>query len=442
MKPFKHLISAGLALSLLLAACAPIVSPENPPAPYPTEPTVPGQNASGDVLTGTLPYEPNPVVAEADITALSNASNAFALGLYHQLSGTQGNLFYSPYSIFQALMMTYAGAAGVTAEQMSAALYLPITDVSVHATMNALNASLLKQQQAADPSAQPLILTIANALWGQAGFSFDQAFLDTLSANYAAGLRLVDFSKPEEARALINTWVAAQTNDKIRDLIPAGVLDEMTRLVLTNAVYFKGAWRSQFDTQATRNEPFYNADGVATDVAMMHQYLTTGAIQNGNLTAIRLPYENGDCAMIILMPTQGSLTEFETGLSVQSLTDVMSQLNSSSASVNLGLPKFTFDASFSLSDMLKSLGMPNAFDPTLADFSGMTAADKLFIQDVLHKAYVDVNEEGTEAAAATAVIVGTTSMPSEVLEITFDHPFVFAIECQGTLLFLGRVAQP
>lgn len=440
MKPFKHLISAGLALSLLLAACAPIVSPENPPAPYPTEPTVPGQNASGDVLTGTLPYEPNPVVAEADITALSNASNAFALGLYHQLSGTQGNLFYSPYSIFQALMMTYAGAAGMTAEQMKQALAVELPDSEIHAALNTLN---LKLGQDSEFNGKPAFaFNVANQLWGQKGFVLSEQFLNTLSAYYNADLKAVDFADSENARALINLWVAAQTNDRIKDLIPAGVLNALTRLVLTNAVYFKAAWMNQFDPALTSQGAFSLPDGSSAEVPMMHAERTMRAYVDEGLKAVELPYEGGTYSMVLLMPAQGSLPEFEKSLDAERFEAILNEL--SGAAVTLSMPKFKLESAFGLSDAMKALGMVDAFEPGSADFSGMEATRSLYISDLLHKAYVDVNEEGTEAAAATAVVVGQTSMPAESYVIDFDHPFLFFIRNiqTNTILFMGRLADP
>lgn len=456
-------LALTLTLSVLLGACTPAANPitpdypagetpseesptEQPQAPtenpYPVNPTEP----AGAVMdaAGTVPYDANPAVDEAQITTLTTASLEFAVDLYRALSqnNADGNLFYSPYSIFQALLMTSAGARGQTAAQMANVLHVSGNSDEVHQLMNALNLKLSAGTDTGANGTQPLELTIANALWGQKDFAFEEAFLNTLSANYNAGLKLIDFSDPEQARQLINAWVAAQTNDRIRDLIPQGVLNEMTRLVLTNAVYFKARWAAPFDPAMTKEEIFYALSGAETPALMMHGNLSTGALQTDAFQAVRLPYEGGSYAMILIMPTKGDLAAFESSLSGDSLEAIISQLSSSRANVSLAMPKFEFESSFGLGETLAVLGMSDAFDPQLADFSGMRAEKDLYLQSVVHKAFVKVDENGTEAAAATAVAVGMTSMPTESYDLRFDHPFMVVIEGQGTILFMGRVAQP
>ena len=440
MKILRTLLSFGLAAAMLLTACAPLVEPPEEPAP--TKPVETPQEPAPEIseYSGKDAYITNPQVDAQAVLAAATANNAFALALYRQLAGNEGDLFYSPYSIYTALMMAYAGAAGETAAQMEQALAIELPGSDVHAALNALNLTLLNNSQF---DGKPVFsFNVANQLWGQKDFAFNEQFLNTLSANYNADLKTVDFNDSENARALINLWVAAQTNDKIKDLIPAGVLDALTRLVLTNAVYFKAAWMNQFDPSKTALGSFTLADGSQVDVPMMHAQRSMQAFVNEGLEVVELPYEGGMYSMVLVMPAQGSLADFEASLDADRLNEILGLL--STASVTLSMPKFKLESSFGLSDAMKTLGMTDAFTPGIADFSGMEDTRSLYISDLLHKAYVDVNEEGTEAAAATAVVVGMTSMPAESYTISFDHPFLFLIRDiqTNTILFMGRLADP
>ena len=440
MKILRTLLCFGLAAAMLLTACAPLA--EVPEEPAPTKPVETPQEPAPEIseYSGKDAYITNPQVDAQAVLAAANANNAFALALYRQLAGNEGDLFYSPYSIYTALMMANAGAAGETAAQMEQALAIELPGSDVHAALNALNLTLLNNSQF---DGKPVFsFNVANQLWGQKDFAFNEQFLNTLSANYNADLKTVDFSDSENARALINLWVAAQTNDKIKDLIPAGVLDALTRLVLTNAVYFKAAWMNQFDPSKTALGNFTLADGSQVDVPMMHAQRSMQAFVNEGLEVVELPYEGGMYSMVLVMPAQGSLAEFEASLDADRLDAVLGSL--STASVTLSMPKFKLESSFGLSEAMKTLGMTDAFTPGIADFSGMEDTRSLYISDLLHKAYVDVNEEGTEAAAATAVVVGMTSMPAENYTISFDHPFLFLIRDiqTNTILFMGRLADP
>ena len=440
MKILRTLLSFGLAAAMLLTACAPLVEPPEEPAP--TKPVETPQEPAAEIseYSGKVAYITNPQVDAQAVLAAATANNAFALALYRQLSGNEGDLFYSPYSIYTALMMAYAGAAGKTAEQMKQTLAVELPESEAHAALNALNLTLLKNSQF---DGKPVFsFNVANQLWGQKDFAFNEQFLNTLSANYNADLKTVDFSDSENARALINLWVAAQTNDKIKDLIPAGVLDALTRLVLTNAVYFKAAWMNQFDPSKTALGNFTLADGSQVEVPMMHAQRSMQAFVNEGLEVVELPYEGGMYSMVLVMPAQGSLADFEASLDADRLNEILGSL--STASVTLSMPKFKLESSFGLSETMKTLGMTDAFTPGIADFSGMEDTRSLYISDLLHKAYVDVNEEGTEAAAATAVVVGMTSMPAESYTISFDHPFLFLIRDiqTNTILFMGRLADP
>ena len=437
MKTLQTILSLGVIAAFLLAGCSP--AGQSPEPTQPEEPTQPSAEAQD--LIGEVAYNLNPQASLDQIQALADAHNAFALDLYKQLAGEGENIFYSPYSIYMALLMTYAGAAGDTASQMESTLHLPYSQEEVHAVMNALNLQLKANSIVDDKPA--FTLNIVNQLWGQAGYAFLPEFLNTLSQNYNAGLKTVDFAAdPEAARELINLWVEAQTNEKIRDLIPEGALNELTRLVITNAVYFKAAWLSPFDPANTKNGSFTLLDGTQVEVPMMHQSSSMRAYVSQDVQAVELPYEGGTYSMVALMPTAGSLDTFEQSLTAESLQGILNQLER--ASVTLSMPKFKFDAAFALNDALEGMGMTDAFDPMKANFSRMDGTTSLYISSALHKAFVDVNEEGTEAAAATAVAIGLTSAPGQSYTIMLDHPFLFLIRdnATGTLLFVGRMADP
>lgn len=457
MKKSRLLIAAILVLSIVLSACGPTdpnvpsqpddnypvepADPNNDPNAYPVEPANPSGEADAK---GGQAYISDPQVSDDVLVDHAEDINEFASDLYRKLAEEEGNLIFSPYSIFQAFLMTYAGANAETKADIAEALDIDLDDGdSVHEWMNALNIRLTTRPEFAQDGAQPLEFSVANALWAQKEFHYEQAFLDKLSANYDAGLKLVDFSQAEEARQLINLWVETQTNEKIKDLIPEGMLNEMTRLVITNAVYFKGAWLHQFDPDLNTQETFFNLDGSETTVDMMHTSFTGSAFVNDVLQAVSLPYEQSGFRMAIFMPT-GDFKAFEKSLEEDELEDLLDALNQSHAAIQLGMPKFKTESSFSLADQLKALGMVDPFDSNAADFSGMTGEKDLYISDVVHKAFIDVNEEGTEAAAATAIGMSTTSMPDKSYSITLDNPFVYVIYDQstGTIVFMGRVVAP
>ncbi len=443
MKTSKIFFSIVIISALMLGACIPAQSPSEP---YPVNETEePSNDEPGDITdsSGDVAYIVDPQADPEAVRQLAQSSNGFALALYQALRSEDGNLIYSPYSIFQALLMTAAGAEGETASQMASVLGVDLDDPAVHNLMNALNKALTKHPEYLQNDAQPLTFNIANAVWAQKDYHFEQSFLDTLSANYNAGLKLVDFNKPEDARDLINLWVAAQTNDKIKELIPEGVLDQMTRMVLTNAIYFKGAWANQFDEINTKEGNFTLADGSSTTIPFMHGNFTLSALVSEKISAVRLPYEGGTYAMAAIMPA-ADFAGFESQLTAAELEQILSDLQSSSAMVDLSLPKFQAESRFGLGDILAGLGMPDAFDAEKADFSGMTGKTDLMISSVLHQATIDVNEEGTEAAAATAVVVGVTSMPGQSYTIRLDKPFIYVIyeTTTNTITFMGRVVNP
>jgi serpin B len=385
----------------------------------------------------------DPSVPPDDCASLVAGNTQFALDLYRELKGGDGNLFFSPYSISTALAMTYAGAAGDTSDQMASTLHFDLPGDRLHAAFNAY-ALDLEARARVETDVTPFELSIANSLWGQQGFEFRPEFLDVLAENYAAGLRLVDYtSDPEAARRAINDWVSDETRKKIKDLIPEGAIDAMTRLVLADAIYFKATWMNTFDPDATTTEPFHLLTGDSVDVAMMHQEAPYRFVSGDGYQAIELPYQTGDMSMVILLPEEGQYVGFEDSLDPARVEAILNDLTP--GLVSLSLPKFTYESSFSLQDALQSLGMTDAFDPDLADFSGMDGKRDLYIGSVLHKAFVAVDEKGTEAAAATAVIMQVTSAPiGEPIPITIDRPFIYLLRDMrtGSVLFLGRVVDP
>jgi len=440
MKILRTLLSFGLAAAMLLTACAPLA--EVPEAPAPTEPAEKPQEPeqSYSEFAGKEAYIIDPQVDAQAVKAAAEANNAFALALYQQLAESDGNLFYSPYSIYTALMMTYAGAAGQTAEQMKQALEITLPEGEAHAALNALNLTL--KNNSMFEGAPVFSFNVANQLWGQKDFAFNEQFLNTLSAYYDANLKTVDFRDSENARALINLWVAAQTNDKIKDLIPEGVLNALTRLVLTNAVYFKGSWDTRFDPARTRQADFHISDLRSVQVPMMLQTIQAPYGENELCQWIELPYQGKQMSMMFLLPgREVALDRLEAALSPEKLDSWVE--GSASEKVLVSVPRFRMSFFSSMAPVLARMGMPDAFDENRADFSGMTGRKELYLSHVLHKAFVEINEEGTEAAAATAVVVATKSA---VLSQQFiaDRPFVFLIRDRktGCILFVGRLADP
>jgi len=398
---------------------------------------------SGDVLQSDKPRDTSPEVSQTDLDSLSRGNSEFAFDLYQALAAADGNLFYSPYSISVALAMTYAGARAETEEQMADTLRFLLPQQDLHPAFNELDIELDRRGEgAAGKDGGEFRLNVVNAIWGQKDYKFLAEFLDVLAENYGAGLRLLDYiNHPEESRITINDWVSDQTEERIEDLIPRGAIDSLTRLVLTNAVYFNAAWMYPFDEDATSDGPFYLLDGGEVTVPMMAQTESFGYAEGDGYQALELPYDGGELSMVILLPDSGGFDEFERALDVGLVNGIIGELVS--RKVALTMPKFEFDSSFGLVETLAGMGMPIAFS-TAADFSGMTGNRDLFIGDVIHKAFVSVDEAGTEAAAATAVIMELTGMPQPPLEVTVDRPFVFLIRDieTGTVLFVGRMMNP
>ena len=348
--------------------------------------------------------------------------NEFTFDLYSRLKGERGNIFLSPLSISTALAMTYAGASGDTAKQMAEALHFPLDKEMLHSTFSAL-----LDDFNVDEKSRGYSLTVANALWGQAGYDFKDAFIGITNRYYNAGFKELDFKEEEKARNKINSWVEEITRDKIKNLIPRGVLTPLTRLVLTNAIYFKGNWASQFKKESTRQDDFYLMDGQKVKVPMMYKSEDMRCAEHKSLKMVELPYVDNELSMMVILPNRkDGIKEIEGLISQDALDDWVSSMRM--REVRLSMPRFKVESQFLLGQTLKSLGIRDAFNAQSADFTGITAVDEeFFIDEVIHKAYVDVNEEGTEAAAATGVVMKTLSMPAERVVFKADHPFIFLI---------------
>ena len=385
----------------------------------------------------------SPDVSPADVATLVDGNTAFSFDLFQELKSEDGNMFCSPYSISLALAMTYAGARGETEQHMADTLHYDLSQHNLHPAFNYLDMELAKRGKGArGKDDEGFRLNIVNAIWGQKDFTFLPEFLDTLAENYGAGLRLLDFiNETEKSRITINDLVSDETEGRIQDLIPQGQLDAATRLVLTNAIYFNAAWQYRFEKSMTSDSAFYLLNGQDINVPMMRQTESFGYTTGDGYQAVELQYDGGELSMVILLPDPGEYDSFEDQLNVENTNEIINRLQYTQ--VALAMPKFEFESEFKMKDTLSRMGMPVAFSPS-ADFSGMTGGKELYIDQVIHKAFVSVDEAGTEAAAATAVDMKLTSMPAEPVNVTIDHPFIFLIRDieTGTILFVGRVMNP
>jgi len=374
---------------------------------------------------------------------IGQAANTFSASLYAKLAaGNGGNLFFSPLSIQTALAMARAGARGGTAEEMGSVLDLPPSTPGEPVDKGLVD---FLQKLSVPAGLGGCELSVANALWGQKGFGFLPGFLSRLKTDYGAGLNEVNFrDHAESARTTINDWVEKETHDKITDLIGPGVLKPSTRLVLTNAIYFKGAWVAQFDPKATRDEPFHLSATQDKSVPMMRRTGRYNYMEGVDFQALQLPYKGNRLSMIILLPRHPEgLADAERDLAPQKLKAALGVL--AAREVAVVIPRFKLTDQFELASVLEAMGMKMAFGPG-ADFSGMTGKRDLSISAVIHKAYVAVDEEGTEAAAATAIVMRTLAIREMTPppEFRADRPFLFLIrdEASGAILFMGRVMEP
>jgi serpin B len=418
---------------LYLSGLAIAPAPAGPRANAATPSTPPAilQNPAATVQTLTT----------GDFSQAVQSINDFALNLYQNFQQQSGNLFLSPMSIATALAMTYAGARGQTASQMA-----DVLDLGQPSTVAASYHALLGMLQSSSGSE----LSVANALWPQAGYAIENSFLQLIKSEYGGSAQSLNYiSQAEAARQTINAWVSQQTDGKITNLIPEGVLTAATRLVLTDAVYFNGQWATQFDPSQTTNQPFELASGKSVDTPMMYsdsQYAYS--VQDG-YQVLDLPYRGGKTSMVVLLPQN---TTAVTDVSSSTLTKVNDWLDTDPGTQEaiVRLPKFQMTVSSSLNEVLAGMGMPLAFNKAQADFSGIappTEGGNLYIQQVLHKAYIEVDEQGTQAAGATGVVVGAFCQafnPTAPVVFTADHSFQYYIRDNqtGTILFMGRMTDP
>ena len=422
----RQIICVCIILMLgLLAACGNVVAD------------------TGAVAKSDLARELAPAIPAANAHSLQDGNSAFAFDFYHQVSAQDGNLVYSPYSITLAAAMLYGGAGGETASQIASSLHFNLPPAQLHPALNALALDLAQrteQSKKVDPK-NPLQLSIANAVWGQQGYPFEQAYLDLLAVNYGAGVRLLDFAAPDSARQKVNDWVDQETQGKIKDILPPGSLDPSTRLLLANAIYFKAAWQEAFVEKLTGEAPFTLLDGSQVQVPTMRteDEIPLRLASGEGYQAVALPYKGDLAEMVIILPDQGRFEAIESSLDAARFADILKALQPRNS--KLYMPKFEFTLGFDLIPVLSALGMPLAFDQFKADFSGITKAEKLYVYTALHKAYILVNEAGTEAAAATIFGVKPASLPQE---LRIDRPFIFVIRDvpTGTILFVGRVLNP
>jgi len=428
MKSISRAICIAVTLMILAGCMCP--SGSRPP----------GLSAQSDKKRIDSPSVPAPDQAE-----LVGGNSAFAFDLYHLLKEKEGeeNLFYSPYSISLALAMTYAGARGETGQQMADTLHYTLPQDRLHPAFNHLDLELASRGEGAEGKDDGgFRLNIANTIWGQEDYTFLPEYLDTLALNYGAGMQLVDFIGDSEAsRIAINNWVSDQTEGRIKDLIPKGVIDDLTRLVLTNAIFFNAAWADPFEEGQTQDGPFYLLDGSQVTVPMMHHTASYGYAEGEGYQAVELPYDGRELSMVILLPAAGEFESFEDSLDAGRVGTIVNDLTYQE--VALTMPKFDIESDFSLVDALAEMGMPLAFSMG-ADFSGMDGTRELYIGEVLHKAFITVDEAGTEAAAATAVEMQLKGAPVASVTVTVDRPFIFFIRDveTGATLFVGRVVDP
>jgi serpin B len=361
----------------------------------------------------------------------------FAMALYHQLRTMKGNLFFSPYSISTALGMTYAGARGNTEAQMAQAVHFLLNQEQLHAAFALLDAKLNDMG-----SKGYFQLKVANSLWPQKGYIIQKDFLALVQQFYGVLITSVNYGDPETARCIINAWVMEKTEGKIEELIPPGMLDVWTRLTLVNAIYFKGSWAHQFDQNLTRESPFWITPEEQVQVIMMTQKRAFRYGGVDGLQILELPYTGGTASMFVLLPDEpGGLEDLERLLSVENLSRWTSALDE--VEVEVFIPRFEIIFPLRLDETLQSMGMTDAFY-SRADFSGISDVEKFFIGSVLHEAFVVVDEEGTEAAAATATVMRSFGLPGELPVFLANHPFVFLVRenSTGCILFIGRVVNP
>jgi serpin B len=388
-------------------------------------------------------YEPvdNSDLNPEDFDSVVDGNNQFAVDMYNKLKNNGGNVFFSPYSISSALAMTYEGANGLTAEEMRNVMHFPEDNVGLRSSFAELYTLLNKPDR-------KYKLSTANALWAEQTYSFLPEYLGLVKQYYGGETTNLDFQKEtEKSRKIINKWVEEETEDKIKDLIPKGVLDARTKLVLTNAIYFLGDWNKKFKKENTEEMDFFVSEDEIIDVDMMFMVYGFNYAEEDGIQILEIPYKGNELSMLVVLPKLGEMESLEQELSAKKIAEWNN--NFERKSVRLFLPKFKFEIKTMLAQTLQKMGMPTAFSPG-ADFSGMDGTKNLNIDQVIHQAFVAVDEKGTEAAAATAVVMKEMMAmpmdeePPKPIEFKADHPFMFMIQekSTGSILFMGKVNDP
>jgi serpin B len=441
--PMIGWVLAALFLPVALTSCQnppPLSDPSSPTSDSPGHETVTAA-PQGEVLIADR-ARVAPDASAAEIRDLVVGNNAFAVDLYQAIRNGEENLLYSPFSISQALAMLYGGAQGVTAQQMAETLHFTLPPERLHSAFNALDSRLVSKDQA---TGQPdaFTLHVANALWGQKGLSYRDEFLAALAQNYGAGVHLADLQgDPAAAVEAINRWADQETRGRIPQVL--NKLSPDAAIVLANAIYFNAAWELPFEERNTYDEPFHLLDGRQKDVPIMHQWEALRHGSGDGFQAVALPYTGRSAAMVIILPEDGRFREIEQLLSAGWVDEL--QVTMQEGEVRLTMPKFTYAPDLDLAETLRSMGMPDAFSPEAADFSGMIADPvPVWIGGVLHKSFIDVDEHKSEAAAVTVVeMAAGAAQPPPTTDITIDRPFIYLITDRdtGAILFVGRVMDP
>lgn len=366
----------------------------------------------------------------------AQGNNQFTMELYHKIRKEPVNMFYSPLSISSAFAMTYAGAKGETAKQMQSTFHYGQNAPAFHQDYAELQSLLNKETN-------NLSLSLANAVWIQSGLKLESAYENTLTKYYKAGLERTSFSDdPDGSRERINNWVEEKTHNKITDLLPRSAIRQSTQMILVNALYFKGAWQNPFNKEATVQDTFYVFKKCATDATFMNQSFTGYYYEDDLAQVVEMPYKGGQVSFVLIVPKKRfDLLAVEKAFNEKRYQNYLRKMTNTR--INLSMPKFTMECSYSLSEPLKQLGLKDAFGSS-ADFSGMTKETKLVIDKVLHKTFIEVNEKGTEAAAATAITMVKSSFVREMATVNANHPFMFLLKDNrsSAILFMGRVMDP
>lgn len=433
--------SLGL-LAFLVAGCNSTNSKSS------AAPDAASDDASADTVTRSdLSHDNNPNVSDADYRAFINATNQFGFDLLQKLAPSEpGNMVYSTTSAVHALAMTYLGAKKNTQTQMAAVLHDTFTSGIFHTAINRLTIDLASRNIAPQPTAYgdlSVTLNLVDDIWAQAGFTLESTYLNDLATYYNSGVHIEDFiHNADGSRTTINQWVADHTANRIQNLLPPGSIDGTTRLVLSNALYFKGSWAQPFDVQSTSNATFNHIDATTVQVPMMHGERNCNYTEGTNYQMVDVPFYGGNVSMTLLLPAVGHFADIRDQLNQSWWSQVTAAM--ANATVDITLPKFSFTwGSKSLATALKSLGMTDAFDATVADFSGIEPTRQLHIDDVLQKAFIAADESGVEAAAATAVTMSGNAAPSNIKIFTADQPFLcFIRDASGEILFAGQVLDP